>query len=103
MMTHEEEVIINTKLMELIEKLNISEADFQKNTYYHSQDQHKVMQMQVQKQTMSDMECLTRDKCFEVFKVQQAIQIEHMMEMMKTGMNQNTPEGQMAMMMHAMI
>jgi hypothetical protein len=37
---------------------------------YHSRDQAKVMEMMsVQKESSIETEILSRDKCFEVFKV----------------------------------
>ena len=59
--------------MEIIDKLGVSEEEFQKNTVYHSHDQMKVMKMmQVQKQQNYDkeMKCLTKQEVFETFKVQ---------------------------------
>ena len=37
-MTQKEEMFIQEKLMELIQKINMSEQDFQRNTMYHGQD-----------------------------------------------------------------
>ena len=48
-MTQQEEMLIQTKLMEIIEKIGLSEQEFQRNTMYHGQDQMKGMQiMQMQ-------------------------------------------------------
>ena len=50
-MTQREEMLIQAKLMEIIEKIGLSEQDFQRNTMYHGQDQMKGMQiMQMQQQ-----------------------------------------------------
>lgn len=37
-MTQEEEMIIQSKLQEIIERIGINEMDFQRNTQYHGQD-----------------------------------------------------------------
>jgi len=48
-MTQEEEMLIQSKLQEIIEKIGLNEMDFQKNVAYHGQDQMKGMQiMQMQ-------------------------------------------------------
>ena len=48
-MTQEEEMLIQSKLQEIIEKIGLTEMDFQKNVAYHGQDQMKGMQiMQMQ-------------------------------------------------------
>lgn len=53
-MTQDEEQIINSKLNEIMEKLNIDEQEFQKNAIYHSQEPNKQMRMmQVQKNQQS--------------------------------------------------
>ena len=44
-MTQEEEQIINAKLQEIMEKLNITEQEFQSNAMYHAQDHMKQMRM----------------------------------------------------------
>ena len=48
-MTQEEEMLIQSKLQDIIEKIGLSEMDFQRNVAYHGQDQMKGMQiMQMQ-------------------------------------------------------
>ena len=42
-MTQEEEMLIQSKLQEIIEKIGLNEQDFQKNVAYHGQDQYKGM------------------------------------------------------------
>jgi len=72
-MTQEEEQIINSKLQEIMEKLNIDESEFQKNAIYHAQDhakQMRMMQIQKNQQTASSGDVLSREKVFETFKVQ---------------------------------
>ena len=62
--------------------------------------------MSVQKESLVETEPLTKEKCFEVFKVQQELQMKMMEDMVKSqmqGMNANTQEGQMKMMMDAMV
>ena len=44
-MTQEEEMMVQTKLMEVMEKIGMNEMDFQRNAMYHSQDQMKSMQL----------------------------------------------------------
>ena len=53
---------------------------------YHSRDQTKVMEMMsVQKESLVETEPLTKEKCFEVFKVQQELQMKMMEDMVKNG------------------
>ena len=53
----EEEMLVQTKLMQIIDRLGISEQEFQMNTMYHGQDQRKGMQlMQMQQQTAAAMD-----------------------------------------------
>ena len=90
-MTQQEEMLIQTKLMEIIEKIGLSEQEFQRNTMYHGQDQMKGMQiMQMQQQTANsggdDHVLLTKEQVMATFKVQQEIQMESMEAMMKDGM-----------------
>lgn len=90
-MTQQEEMLIQTKLMEIIEKIGLSEQEFQRNTMYHGQDQMKGMQiMQMQQQTANsggdDHPLLTKEQVMATFKVQQEIQMESMEAMMKDGM-----------------
>lgn len=89
-MTQKEEMFIQEKLMELIQKINMSEHDFQRNTMYHGQDQMKGMQiMQMQQQaaaTSEDLEVLTKQQVMETFKVSQQLQMESMDAMMAEGM-----------------
>ena len=40
-MTQEEEMMVQTKLMEVMEKIGMNEQEFQRNAMYHSQDQMK--------------------------------------------------------------
>jgi len=48
-MTQEEELLVQGRLLEIIEKLGLSEQEFQRNTMFHGQDQMKSMQiMQMQ-------------------------------------------------------
>ena len=107
-MTQEEELLVQNKLNQIIDKLGISEEQFQRSTMYHGQDQHKGMQiMQMQQQTQGmggDHQALSREKTISTFKAQQEIQLEQMDEMLKDGMNEpRTPEAQMEMMMKMVI
>lgn len=114
-MTQEEEMLIQTKMFQILEQLGISEQEFQKNAMFHGQDQMKSMQiMQMQQQTQGPSSAsesapkLTKQKTIETFKVQQEIQMESMDEMMKEGMaaggmNPQSQEGQMIMMMKMMV
>jgi hypothetical protein len=108
-MTQKEEMLIQNKLMDIIEKLGISEQDFQRNTMYHGQDQAKGMQiMQMQQQTANsggdEMPLLSKEEVMATFKIQQEIQMESMDLMMKEGMaNPQSQEGQMMMMMKMMV
>jgi hypothetical protein len=48
-MTQEEEMLVQNKLMNIIEKLGVSEESFQGSMMFHFRDQHKQMQiMQMQ-------------------------------------------------------
>jgi hypothetical protein len=50
---------------------------------YHSRDQQKVMEMmQAQKESLAVANPLPRDRCLELFKIQQGLQKEMMREMM---------------------
>ena len=111
-MTQEEEQIINSKLQAVLEQMQIDEAEFQKNAIYHSQDYNKQMEMmKIQKnaQSATGGEVLSREKTIETFKIQQDIQMKQMEIMMKDPslqpnmMNQMTNEGQMQMMMKALV
>jgi len=110
-MTQEEEMLVQSKLQEILERLGVSEQEFQQSTMFHGQDQRKGMQiMQMQQsqqgQTDSNQEPLSRDKALEAFKVQQEIQMDSMDDMMKSGMmNEQQPggQGQMEMMMKMMV
>ena len=43
-------MLVQSKMMEILEKINISEMELQKNAMYHGQDQYKSMQiMQTQR------------------------------------------------------
>lgn len=44
-MTQEEEMLVQTKLNQIIDKLGISEQEFQMTTMYYGQDQRKAMQL----------------------------------------------------------
>lgn len=77
-MTQREEMLIQTKLMEIIEKIGLSEQEFQRNTMYHGQDQMKGMQiMQMQQQTASqgneEAPTLSKEEVMATFKAQQEI------------------------------
>ena len=109
-MTQEEEQIINNKLQEIMERLQIDEQEFQKNAIHHAQDptkQMRMMQIQKNQQSATSGAVLERDKVFETFKAQQEIQMKQMEKMMKDpsmmNMNQMTQDGQMEMMMMAMV
>jgi hypothetical protein len=91
----EEEMLVQTKLLQIIEKLGISEQEFQYNTMYHGQDQSKGMQlMQMQQQTVAAMDTtdsappLSKQKTIDTFKMQQDIQLESMDHMLREGMGQ---------------
>lgn len=110
-MTQEEEQLVQQKLNKILEKLGVSEQDFQRSTMMHGRDQQKsMMLMQMQQQTQgaatSDAAPLSREKTMSTFKAQLEIQMESMDDMMKQGMDQGadqSPEGQMAMMMKVMV
>lgn len=89
-MTQQEEMLIQSKLSQILEKLGISEQEFQQNTMFHGQDQRKGMQlMQMQQQTMPNteaIESLNKQKTIDTFKVQQDIQMESMDAMLQDGM-----------------
>ena len=78
-MTQEEEMLVQTKLTQILEKLGVTEEDFQRTTMFHGQDQRKGMQiMQLQNQTQGSSENddapkLTREKTIATFKIQQDI------------------------------
>ena len=85
-MTQEEEQIINTKLQEIMERLQIDEAEFQKNAMYHAQDPGKQMRMmliQKNQQSATSGTVLSKEKVFETFQAQQDIQMKQMEKMMK--------------------
>lgn len=42
-MTQEEEMLVQTKLTQILEKLGVTEEDFQRTTMFHGQDQRKGM------------------------------------------------------------
>ena len=44
-MTQEEEKIIESQMMDIINKLGITEQEFQQNAMHHSQDRMKQMRM----------------------------------------------------------
>ena len=44
-MTQEEEVLIQQKLMDIIDRIGITEQEFQKNVMHHGGDQNKAMQI----------------------------------------------------------
>lgn len=44
-MTQQEEMLVQNKLMQIIEQIGISEQEFQKNVMFHGQDQMKGMQI----------------------------------------------------------
>lgn len=109
-MTQEEEEIINSKLNEIMERLQINNEEFQQNALYHAQDpgkQMRMMQIQKNQQSATSGTVLSKEKVFETFKAQQDIQMKQMEKMMKDpsmlNMNQMTQEGQMKMMMMAMV
>ena len=84
-----EENMTNVMLTEVLARLNIDQREFQANTLHHSQTQEKVMAiMAVQKKASGSMEILSRDRCLEVFRVQQELQPEMIEEIMATGMQQ---------------
>eukprot|EP00355_Strombidium_rassoulzadegani_P009304 CAMPEP_0168621638 /NCGR_PEP_ID=MMETSP0449_2-20121227/7812_1 /TAXON_ID=1082188 /ORGANISM="Strombidium rassoulzadegani, Strain ras09" /LENGTH=104 /DNA_ID=CAMNT_0008662793 /DNA_START=250 /DNA_END=564 /DNA_ORIENTATION=- len=97
-MTQDEEALIQTKLMEIIERLGLSFEEFKHNTIHHGKDlqkSHQIMQMHMQTlafgfgEEVDDEELLTRAECFEFYAVQQQIQIESMSEMFACGGNQD--------------
>lgn len=75
-MTQEEEVLVQTKLNQITDKLGISEEDFQKSVMFHGQDQNKgmqIMQMQQQTSVVGKTEGgpkLTKEKTIATFKAQ---------------------------------
>ena len=86
-------MLVQTKLNQIIDKLGISEQEFQMTTMYYGQDQRKAMQlMQLQQQTAGaaaeSHAVLTRAKTIETFKVQQDLQMNSMDEMLRDGMGQ---------------
>ena len=53
-MVQEEEMLIQSKMFEILQKLGISEMEYQKNAQYHGSDQMKSMQIvQMQQQTQT--------------------------------------------------
>ena len=44
-MTQEEEMLVQSKLGEILERLGVSEQEFQQSTMFHGQDQRKGMQI----------------------------------------------------------
>ena len=44
-MTQEEELLVQSKLMDIIEKIGLSEMEFQRTTQYHGSNQMKSMQI----------------------------------------------------------
>lgn len=109
-MTQAEENLVQTKLIQILDRLGISEEDFQKSTMFHARDQRKGMQiMQMQQQTIAgdlgseNSKVLNKEEAIRVFKIQQDIQMESMEAMMKEGMHESqSEEGQMQMMMRMM-
>lgn len=78
-MTQEEEQIINNKLQEIMERLSIDEAEFQKNAMYHAQDpskQMRMMQIQKNQQSATSGAVLSKEKVFATFQAQQDIQMK---------------------------
>ena len=106
-MTQEEENLTNMKLMEILSSLNIDQGEFQENTMYHSQTQEKVIQiMAVQKKAVCVMQPLSRDKCLEVFRAQQELQLAMIDDIVASGiLNQQpmTPEAQTQQMLNTIV
>lgn len=107
-------MLIQSKMFEILEKVGISEQEFQKNAVFHGQDQYKSMQiMQMQQSTGANVNedaapTLSRKDTIKTFEVQQEIQMKSMETMMKdgmggAGMNPQSQEGQMVMMMKMMV
>lgn len=86
-MTQEEEQLVQAKLSEILEKLGISEQEFQMSTMHHGQDREKGIEiMKVQQQFVADNQenpPLSKQKTLETFKKQQEIQMKHMDAMMQ--------------------
>ena len=66
-------MLIQSKLQEIIEKIGLTEMDFQRNVQYHGQDQNKGMQiMQMQQQAANtggdDVVLLSKEEAIAAFK-----------------------------------
>ena len=87
-MTSKEEELVQQKLYQILDKLGLSEEQFQRSTMFHGQDQRKGMQiMQMQQSaaapSTSDAPTLSKQKTIQTFKKQQEIQMESMDAMMQ--------------------
>ena len=74
-MTEEEENLIESTLQEILEKIGLTEMDFQQSVEYHGQDLMKEMQIIIMQQQAAnsgdeDVVILSKEKTFAVFKVQ---------------------------------
>ena len=75
-MVQEEEMLIQSKMFEILERIGISEMEYQKNAQFHGQDQMKsmqIMQMQQSTQTAGKEEeapKLDKKKTMDAFKIQ---------------------------------
>lgn len=109
-MTEMEEKIINDKLEEIMEKLQIDQQEFQKNAIYHTQDptnQERLFKIQKNGQKATNGTLLSKEKALETFKKQQGFQLIQMEKMMNDpsmqNMNQMTNESKMEMMLKALV
>ena len=73
MMIQEEEMLVQNKLNDILQRLGVSEEEFQKTTMFHGQDQRKGMQiMQMQQQTQAassdDVQPLSKQETIKTFK-----------------------------------
>lgn len=86
-MTQMEEQLLQSKMMEILEKLDVSQMEFERTMQMYSMDQMKGMEiMQIQQQTQAgddDLECLSREKALEVFKTKLQLQMDQMDEMLE--------------------
>ena len=86
-MTQMEEQLLQSKMMEILDRLDVSQMEFERTMQMYSMDQMKGMEiMQIQQQTQAgddDLEVLSRDKTLEVFKKKLKIQMDQMDEVLE--------------------
>ena len=86
-MTQMEEQLLQSKMMEILDRLDVSQMEFERTMQMYSMDQMKGMEiMQIQQSTQAgddDLEVLSRDKALEVFKKKLKIQMDQMDEVLE--------------------